>query len=796
MKNLLFTRTVAFVLALFLSSSLFAQSIDGLLETYVKGAKEERLYLHYNQATYAPGDTVWFKAYLLSELYPSEKSKTVYIDWLDEGGNVLLHTEWPVLEASASGQFAIPDLYPGTAVTAKAYTRWMLNFDPAFLYQKTLRVLGKKDATTASKKLPQAQVQFLPEGGDLIAGLKTKLAFKANNGRGLPFAINGAIYNNKGVAVQNFKATHNGMGAFFFTPEAGASYTAKWTDEKGEKQTTALPAIKAEGVSLTVLLQGTRRAVTVQKSSATPFRQVLLVGTMHQTKVFSTTADLSTTASVTKLIPTQLLPTGILTITVFDEGNNPLAERITFVKNETYSFTPKLEVVRYGLNKRAKNIWELQLPDSLQTNLSVSVTDASLMTDSSENIYSHLLLTADLKGSVYKPAQYFLNNSDSTIEKLDLVMLTNGWRRFNWEAIAAGKSPAIPFAPDTAYLHFSGKIYGVQQGRLANENLVAIFKPKDSAATQMLVVPITGAGTFSEPEFIFFDTLNVFYQFKQGSLLSNSSVRFMEDRFKGLSKELLAFPSTVIPFFDTSGSYYQRTVSQQRREAKEFLSSKMLSNVTVQAKTRSKLAELDKRYTSGLFSGADSYQFDLTDDKTAFSFASVFQYLQGRVAGLQINTSGANTSLQWRGGTPSLYLDEMPMEVASLSTISMADVAYIKIFRPPFMGGFGGSAGAIAVYTKRGGDAKSSSKGLPNSTIIGYTPTKEFYSPNYDTFDARHEQRDLRTTLYWNPYVLTSPQNNKVRLSFFNNDVTQAFRVIIEGISKDGQLTHFETIIE
>jgi hypothetical protein len=91
---------------------------------------------------------------------------------------------------------------------------------------------------------------------------------------------------------------------------------------------------------------------------------------------------------------------------------------------------------------------------------------------------------------------------------------------------------------------------------------------------------------------------------------------------------------------------------------------------------------------------------------------------------------------------------------------------------------------------------RDAGKGIPYKMIIGYTAPKEFYSPNYDTYNERNEEQDLRTTLYWAPMVLTTPTNNTVRLRFYNNDFTQSFRVIVEGITTDGKLTRVEKVIE
>jgi hypothetical protein len=222
-----------------------------------------------------------------------------------------------------------------------------------------------------------------------------------------------------------------------------------------------------------------------------------------------------------------------------------------------------------------------------------------------------------------------------------------------------------------------------------------------------------------------------------------------------------------------------------------------LENVTVTSKGKSPTQLLDEKYARGLFAGGDGYQFDLVNDPFTSSAINIFTYLQGKVAGLQINTSGPTPSMQWRGGSPALYLDETPTDANFIANLSVNDVAYVKVFRPPFMGGFNGANGAIAIYTRRGGDAKQEpGKGLANNKIFGYTLIKEFYSPNYASFNTRNEQRDTRTTLYWNPSIVMTPQNNQVVLSFYNNDVSGAFRVIIEGMTKDGRLAHVEQMME
>jgi hypothetical protein len=473
-----------------------------------------------------------------------------------------------------------------------------------------------------------------------------------------------------------------------------------------------------------------------------------------------------------------------------------MAERITFVNNEEYLFQPEMEVQRWGLNKRARNEIKITVPDSLIANLSVSVTDDAIGADSSNNIISHLLLTSELRGDVYDPAYYFSNRSDSVSQHLDLVMLTHGWRRFKWEQIIAGKIPKLKFERDTAYLSLSGKLYGIMPGQIQpGTGIILLVKQKDNTGGFNLV-PLKPDGSFNDPSVLIFDTAHIYYQFPKKSGLGDASVQFMPDMLPAPSSLNVSANNINNTWSDTIGIGRQMALVNEANEQANRMKIKTLENVTVKSRTKSPVEIMDEKYASGLFQGGDGYQFDLLNDPFAGNTMNIFTYLQGKVAGLQI--SNANPpSLTWRGGAPQLYLDEVATDPDFISSVNVNDVAYIKVFRPPFMGGFNGANGAIAIYTRRGNDIKSApGKGLNNNKVYGYTLIKEFYSPNYSSFKQSNEQRDLRTTLYWNPAVTASPEKRQVVLTFYNNDVSNAFRVVIEGMTRDGRLAHLEQVME
>jgi len=783
---------------LFLFPNTNAQNIDSTIERYGNDFGQEKAYLHYDKSTYATGETIWYKAYLMNGIYPADDSKTFYVDWSDEKGKLISHSIIPVVYATAAGAFDIPADYPGKYIHVKAYTKWMLNFDTAFLYNKDIRILSKTNTTTSSKTAQIPHLQFFPEGGDAVEGVTNKIAFKANDQWGRPIKIKGIVENNKGVKIDSLRAIHDGMGYFYIFPQPGESFSAKWKDQKGTEHFTELPVIKHTGVSMQVVISENRRSFFVNAAPdvASTLGDIHLIGTMNQHEVFKLTKDISS-GVIKGIIPTENLPTGILTITAFDGQWRPLSERITYINNQEYLFNAEMNVEHWGLNKRARDEISITVPDSLAASFSIAVTDNSIDTDSSDNIISHLLLTGDLRGQVYDPAYYFSNNSDTMNQQLDLVMLTHGWRRFKWEDVTAGKLPKIIYPKDTSYLNLSGKIYGALPSQLRDAGSIVVLMRHEKKENKMAVIPIQPNGAFTDPSIILFDTTSVYYQLPKSKGLGDASVQFMENRLPPFSTNTAATGFYNNQLSDTAGNYRHLQLADQEKDLANFYKAKVLEDVVVTAKTKKPVEILDEKYTSGLFSGGDAYQFDLLDDPSAVGAISIFNYLQGRVPGLQITTS-TPPSLQWRGGTPQIYLDEMPADADMISSLSITDVAYVKVMRPPFFGGTGGGAsGAIAIYTKRGNDRPNEpGKGLSNNSVRGYTTMREFYSPNYGTFNENDNKKDVRTTLYWNPQVITNRTNNKVTVSFYNNDISQAFRVIIEGMSSDGRLIHLENIME
>src|SRR5215471_731490 len=401
-------KPVFFILAVFplfsFAQTPTQQSVKSNIDKLATNFPQEKVYIQFDKPSYAAGETIWFKAYLMTGADISNISANFYCDFADDDGNMLLHFVAPVIQASAKGNFDIPLSYAGKRIHIKAYTKWMLNFDSSFLYNKDIPVIQTKPSTAKNTVPPiRAAVQFFPEGGDCIAEVNNKIAFKATTYTGRPCNVKGTVIDSKGENVAELKCLHDGMGFFYLDPKDGETYTAKWKDEQGTSYQTALPPVKKDGVTLEIkVAKGTRGFLISRSDNAAPnFHQMHVVATMQQQLVYMAPVDLEETTITGGSIPVAQLPSGVLQVTLFDSNWIAVAERITFVNNDDYHFDPEVGFSTLGTNKHGKNTVVISMPDSVEANLSVAVTDAGVGIDSSDDIISHLLLTGDLKGNIY-----------------------------------------------------------------------------------------------------------------------------------------------------------------------------------------------------------------------------------------------------------------------------------------------------------------------------------------------------------------------------------------------------------
>ena len=789
-------------------SNVLSQQIDSVMFGYAENYPQEKVHIQFDKDLYRKGETIWFKAYILADMLPTAISKNFYVDWYDNNGKLLSHTSSPLYKSSSRGQFEIPSDYSGKMIRLKAYTKWMQNFDSSFIFDKEISVaqlINEDNKNKVNNERPATTIHFLPEGGNWLAGMESRVGFIVTNQQGKPAEGYGIVVNSKGEFIDSFTTTHDGMGIISLTPEAYNPLAAIWKDEYGNKNYTTLPLPQLQGYKIEAQPVNGKVIFVVECSDSISGKDRVahIIAHINQHIVYKCNVNLVNKSAMGE-IPTGDLPTGVLQITMFNSDWIPVAERVTFVNNKFQTFNTQLNIIEKSGDKRGKNSFEIAVDNPVKSNMSIAITDAGWYRDSTTSILTQLLLCSDVKGYIKNPTQYFVSTEDSIKEQLDLVMLTHGWRKFNWDAVVKGDFPKIPFGKDTDYLEIKGKVFGRAFTRRGPNQMINIILQAKDSSKQFIYLPINKNGEFVQKEALFFDTVKAYYQFNGEKRLTNiATVQFDNGLFNKYPKKINGIEdfNYKLPNFlqDTANLAGTKSLLEQINKVERYAKAHQLAEVTVRTRKKKTVDILDEKYTSGLFSGGDSYQFDLVNDPYAKSSPDIFWYLQGRVAGLQINEEGANVSLRWRGAHPQLYLDEMPARTEELRTLMVEEIAYVKVFRPPFFG-FGGGyssgeGGAIAIYTRKGSDVQFiSGMGMGFGIIPGYTAYKEFYKPDYSYNQS--QDPDVRTTLYWNPYILTDKTNNVFKVEFYNNDISRRLRVVLEGIDAEGKLTHFEKVIE
>lgn len=794
------------------------QEPEILLEQLSQSSPIEKVYLQLDREKYVAGETVWFSGYLYSDYQPDTISTVLFVELITEKSVVVSKKVLPVFWGYTNGQIEIPDSIQSGSYLVRAYTGTMLNNSYDFVFLKKVSVYSKnKSKEDLSENNNHIRVDFFPEGGNLITGLTNSIAFKATYQNGMPASVKGKIKSDRGELVAEFITYHDGMGIFELTPLRGEKYSAE-LDDDNYKGVYDLPLQTDKGiaVSITPHLQGNFFEIK-QSSNEPDFRAAYMIGQMQNHVVFRQNFK-NAKGVVQGIINTQNLMSGILQITFFNGKGIPLAERLCFVNNKEFIQQASIVSDSIDFSIKGRNKISISLKDSAQGNLSVSVTDAEYgdPKPAENNIISQFFLTSDIKGYVHDPAYYFSADTDSINTALDLVMMTNGWRRFKWTDLLSGKN-LNKGIKDPSYITLSGRamIKDTKKPFASKQLFVWITGEDSSHSTYM--IPTDEQGRFKLDSVVFFGKARVLF----------SDTRGKKSQYIDIYPDSNALAHDyVLPSIDLKNAGYNSSAGlsagkkwEENYDEIQKASGLMLGMVTVKTKKKDPTKELEEKYTSGLFGGFSEKTIDLVNTKDVITQQNIFDYLQSRVPGLTVlepnytNSSvpdplnplddpssyrvfyrqGPSASSQ--GNIPmTLFLDEIETSGSVIATIPANQIAMIKLFSSFVAASGGGAGGALAIYTKKGADMNYNSRADVIS-YKGFSITKEFYAPDYSVEKNRLAASDNRITLDWRPSVFFNGINTKLPVVFYNNDRTKQFRVVVEGMTISGKLIYCEKII-
>ncbi len=804
--RLFFVLSVTLFFSLRPTDDEFIKRLLEQFRVYINHQPTEKVYIHIDRDTYLTGETVWLKGYLFDGYTHNADTLTgvLYAELVDPNiRQVRLRTQLRASGSYASGQLVLPDSLPSGTYQLRAYTNLMRNYSESYFFTKTLTVLHADDssASDAGKSIKQNRpdVQFLPEGGHLVAGLTSRIAFKAVNSLGKGVAVKGFVLDTKKDTVIGFFTTHLGMGHFMLKPEPAQIYTAFIPLPDGTLASYPMPAAQEQGVVMQVENMTNKDHVLVyvmhNKATGDTTATLTLVAQARGQIIQAAKVPLTRKTAVVRLSRTAF-PEGIAQLTVFDETHKPVCERLVFInKNEQINVSVVTDKASYK-NREPINLTVTTTNTEgkpLAANLSLAAVDAKLAPESDSNsitIRSHLLLSSDLVGTIEQPDAYFNPANKERWLQLDLLLLTQGWRRFSWTDVLSGTVPPIKH-PLEKGLSLTGRVVRPNQKDIGGTVKLTFIIAKKDSSRQILAGESDEAGNFWAYDLDFTDTATVMIQGVKGA--ANRNLVITLDQLLKPTVMTLQVPYNPMEFRrDELADFIRRTkeyqeIERQIRRNKEVL----LNAVTVKAK---KYEERDSRVIYGTPDA--TVKFDQTNTSGRLTILDV---IQGRIAGVQVIGNGFNARVQIRGAAnfngpvdPLFVLDGMPMDLQAILGISVQDVDRVDVLKGASAAIYGSraSGGVISILTKRGKSTDEIPSVAPPGTLLaklpGYAPVREFYSPRYDIKKPEPTRPDYRTTLHWAPMIQTDKEG-KATVSFFASDAKTDLRIRVEGATLDGR---------
>jgi len=754
----------------------------------------EKAYLQFDKPYYAAGDTIYFKAYVTAGALHklSNVSGVLHVELINAKNKIDQSIKLKLDSGLAWGDFALPDSLPAGNYRVRAYTQWMRNFGEAGFFEKTIAV-----GTVKAEKIPESafkqpvsnlkpDVQFFPEGGNLVTGIRSKVAFKAVGPNGTGVTVRGTIVDNDQHEISKFESAHLGMGYFYLTPQQGQSYKAKINYPDGKQDLVDLPKAATSGISLLVDNDSIPEASVQIAANPGYFQQNH--GKIYTLVIYSqgsaTTVNCKLDSPVIKLdILKRKLHTGVTTVTLFSPKNEPLCERLLFIQNydqlslkiagdkKSYAKREMVSIKLNALNRKG---------DPATGHFSVAVTDESKVQEQGtmgDNILTNLLLTSDLKGYIEQPGYYFEDTSATARKNLDILMLTQGYRRFEWKQVLDSLAKPVKFKPEQG-MEIEGRVDNVFNKPVAN-GVVSLIPGKGGP---VLTATTDSKGLFRFTNLVFIDTGRFVLSAVKENGKNSTQITWLKDTadMAGVNPIML---QTIRKVSSVAMSTY---VASDKAELAEVLDMKgrVLKQVNIKAKRPG-----DPYYTQSL-AGAGHADQVLHADDLAHGGGRLSTTLMGKLFGVYWKILHNGSAIPYENSDR-----RVPMRIivdgqaGDMDDVPFSQVETVEVLRNAG-GTIYGTVSGVIIITLKSGASKAkdiASIGVLPIEPMGFYIARIFYSPKYENADSLNKRTDFRSTIYWNPEIQTDAAGNGT-FGYYNADGVGNYKVIIEGIDKDGNI--------
>lgn len=763
----------------------------------------EKVYIHHDKPFYVSGDVMWFSAYLVNMAtnIPTNRSDVLHVDLVSPEGGLLVSRSFYIDDGMSHGQLVIPpDLEPGV-YSLEAYTDWMKNFDHKQFYREELEIVHPSNDSGVMNKglIDKVNVfNFYPEGGSVIEGIPAQLGYSAKNKFGDAINIRGRLLNQEGRTVSNIKSEYLGLGSIFIMPKSNEEYrTVIMSDEF---QHVDFPGVKNGGYSVMVNnLKPNSIDISVRGTMKLEGKKFYLLvisnGILFDRRIGAITRGIFKTE-----IPKPNLPNGITQILLVDDLGKLQCKRLIFLNqpeqaNIKYYFAKK----EFKPRERVDLVLELNDENGKPLNnaqISVSVLDKDKISrsENGRNIRSYFNLGYLSDNKMNNPGELFNDFDRETLKRLDWVMLSQqtilpGIESFDSQA----SDENLPLKRQKGFT--LGGVAMEQNGK----------KPLSNGFITMISLPDPEAGSWyvktnDKGRFLLTDL----YTQDQTRVL----VRANNSRGKPISVDLIFDESNESRKADAIETdqldlpnYSKRHLELIKKEEIELSGFDVTNQLVLEKRAyESKIKDNPFGKPSNVI---------LIDNKY-HEYSTLFQMFSGRFPGLSIKKSGGEVTVRIRGEdhAPLIILDGMilydpqgrDMTAPEYFVFESRNIKEIlngidpKIIERVEVIKSGGvdislkrAGGIISLYSKHGLSPilEAQSDEMKEIMLPGLSTAEVFVSPNHSRDADVEFKPDLRSTIYWNPQVITN-RRGRAKIGFYNSDDAKNFQICVEGITKDG----------
>ena len=747
---------------------------------------QEKIYLHTDKNFYVAGDIMWFKIYCVDASFhkPVNFSKVAYVEVMDRTGKSLLQAKIALDSTGGAGSFYLPVTLASDNYTLRAYTNWMKNEGPSSFFQKIITVVNtiKPAENIERQDSIQASANFFPEGGNLVEGIETKIAFKIVDQYGKGVDASGSIIANNGDTVARFSTYKFGMGNFILNPQTDQQYKAMIVLPGGKTFVTALPVVYPYGYVMNVAdNKDGRFKVKIRakaKSQEPKGEKVFLVTHTKQALKKAEAGYVNYENELILFVDKTAIGDGISQLTLFNKEQQPVCERLIFKKPVTNNRI-NIKVDNGVLQQRQKAgvFISAGSGDSLRRNENYSIAvyqQDSLQQFSQDDIISYLWLSSDLKGEIESPEFYFLNEQDNE-QAADNLMLTHGWRRFRWETIlTATTKKSAAFIPENRGHIVAVKVTHAKDGKLAAG--VPCFLSYPSTPFGFTVAKSDSSGI------AFFDVKNYY---GPGEIIVQA----------GIDTQSIYRVDVLTPFSDER-LQAQPPVLTIGKNAAASLTHKSIAMQTQNIFSADSIRkfEVPSLHDTLPFFGKPEYSYRLDDYKR---FTTMEEVLREYVTPINvILRNGKLYMTVYDEIAKIVYNDQLLVLIDGVPLMNFQKVFFydplkvkkLDVVPRKYVAG-GLNFKSIASFETYQGkfDGFDLSPGLVAIDYDGLQLQREFYSPAHDKESERQKRiPDLRSTLYWSPVVPVDNSGN-ASLHFYTADTKGKFLVVLQGINSQGE---------